>query len=99
VTFVTDDDSGSTVVLHVGQQLDVVLSQGTWDSPTSSGTSVRRLSYDGGYPTARPAHARFGATAAGNADVTAQSDAACFHTEPRCLMPTRQWLVHVQVKG
>jgi hypothetical protein len=95
---VTDDDSGATVHLTVGQHLRVRLSQGTWDPPVSSadGVVVRRKS-SGGYPTDQPVDATFDAVGRGSADVTAQSDAACFHTEPRCLMASRQWQVHVIV--
>ena len=95
---VTDDDSGSTVHLVVGQHLRVRLSQGTWDPPDSSNpASVNRRSSSGGYPSEQPVDAVFDAVAHGHADVTAQSDAACFHTQPRCLMATRQWQVSVLV--
>jgi hypothetical protein len=95
---VTDDDAGTTVRLRVGQRLRVRLSQGTWDPPVSSAERVvARRSSSGGYPTDQPVDATFGAVGNGTADVTAQSDAACFHTEPRCLMASRQWQVHVVV--
>jgi hypothetical protein len=95
---VTDNDSGSTVHLVVGQHLRVRLSQGTWDPPDSSNpASVTRRSNSGGYPSDQPVDALFDAVAHGQADVTAQSDAACFHTQPRCLMATRQWQVSVVV--
>jgi hypothetical protein len=95
---VTDDDSGSTVHLSVGQHLRVRLSSGTWDPPVSSadGVVVRRTS-SGGYPSDQPVDATFDAVGSGNADVTAQSDAACFHTEPRCMMASREWRVRVVV--
>jgi hypothetical protein len=95
---VTDDDSGSTVHLAVGQHLQVRLSQGTWDPPDSTdNVVVTRRSSTGGYPSDKPVDAVFDAVARGQADVTAQSDAACFHTQPRCLMATRQWQVSVVV--
>jgi hypothetical protein len=95
---VTDDDSGSTLHVRVGQRLRVRLSSGTWDPPVSSADSVvTRRSSNGGYPTDQPVDAVFDAVGRGAADVTAQSDAACFHTEPRCLMASRQWQVHVVV--
>ncbi|MCU1591170.1 MAG: Secreted cellulose-binding, family bacterial type [Frankiales bacterium] len=95
---VTDDDSGSTVHLTVGQHLRVRLSSGTWDPPVSSadGVVVRRTT-SGGYPSGQAVDATFDAVGHGSADVTAQSDAACFHTEPRCMMASRQWQVHVIV--
>jgi hypothetical protein len=95
---VTDDDSGTTVRLARGQHLRVRLAQGTWDPPVSSAEEVVvRRSSSGGYPTDQPVDATFEAVGAGRADVTAQSDAACFHTEPRCLMAQREWRVTVLV--
>lgn len=96
---VTDDDSGTTVRLALGQRLRVRLSRDTWDPPVSSadGVAVRRSS-SGGYPSDQPVDATFEAVGKGSADVTATSDAACFHTEPRCMMPQRQWSVHVTVR-
>jgi hypothetical protein len=95
---VTDNDSGTTVRLHRGQHLRVRLSSGTWDPPVSSsdGVVVRRSS-SGGYPSNDPVDATFHAVGNGTADVTAQSDASCFHTQPRCLMASRQWQVRVTV--
>lgn len=96
---VTDGANGSTVQLRVGQRLEVRLSQDTYDPPVSSAdTYLVRRSSTGGYPSAEPADAVFEAVAHGTADVTATTDAACFHTEPRCLMPTRLWVVHVTVR-
>jgi len=97
-TVVTDDSSGSTVRLRVGQRLRVRLSKDSYDPPTSSApASVVRRSSAGGYPSDQPVDAVFEAVKAGSADVTAQTDYTCFHTEPRCLRPTRQWTVHVIV--
>lgn len=96
---VTDEDRGATVRLARGQHLRVRLSSGTWDPPVSSadGVVVRRSSA-GGYPSDQPVDAVFEAVGSGSADVTAQSDAACFHTEPRCMMASRQWEVRVVVR-
>lgn len=95
---VTDEDSGTTVRLARGQHLRVRLSQGTWDPPTSSADAVVvRRSSTGGYPSDQPVDATFDAVGAGQADVTAQSDAACFHTEPRCMMAQHEWRVTVVV--
>jgi hypothetical protein len=86
------------VHLLVGQHLRVRLSQGTWDPPDTTDRAVAaRRSSTGGYPTDQPVDATFDAVGTGRADVTAQSDAACFHTQPRCLMATRQWQVTVVV--
>ncbi|GAC1445751.1 MAG: hypothetical protein NVS3B26_28360 [Mycobacteriales bacterium] len=95
---VTDGDSGMTVRLARGQHLRVRLSSGTWDPPVSSGDAVVvRRSSTGGYPTDQPVDATFDAVGPGSADITAQSDAACFHTQPRCMMASRQWQVRVTV--
>ena len=96
-TVVSDDASGSTVYLHVGQQLQVQLTHGTYDPPTSATGVLVRRSSTGGYPTTQPAMAVFEAVGQGTADVTATSDAACFHAQPRCLMPTHVWVVHVNI--
>ena len=95
---VTDDDSGKTVRLRIGQGLRVRLSKDSYDPPTSSADQivVRRTSA-GGYPSDQPVDAVFEARAAGSADVTAQTDYACFHTEPRCLRPSRVFTLHVIV--
>ena len=95
----TDTDTDKTVTLRSGQLLKVHLSNGTWDPPVSSAPGVaRRQSSTGGYPTSAPVDAVFKAVAAGAADLTATSDAACFHTSPPCMMPTRLWTVHVLVR-
>lgn len=95
--FARDADSGTTVHLRVGQRLQVQLTQDAYDPPVSSSTLLVRRSSSGGYPTGRPVNAVFEAVSRGTADVTATSDAACFHTQPRCMMPTRMWSVHVTV--
>lgn len=96
---VTVIDSGRTGTLRSGQFLKVHLSNGTWDPPVSSAPGVvQSQSSTGGYPTSAPVDAVFKAVAAGAADLTAASDAACFHTSPRCMMPTRLWTVHVLVR-
>lgn len=95
----TVTDTGKTVTLRSGQLLKVHLSSGTWDPPVSSAPGVvQRQSSTGGYPTSAPVDAVFKAVAAGAADLTATSDAACFHTSPRCMMATRLWTVHVLVR-
>lgn len=84
--------------LVVGQHLRVRLTSGTWDPPQSSAERVAvRRSTTGGYPTGQPVDATFDAVGRGTADVTTQSDAACFHTEPRCMMAQRGWRVTVVV--
>ena len=41
--------------------------------------------------------AQFSAVGIGTAQVTAAADAACFHTEPRCMMGQRTFAVTVHV--
>ena len=98
---VMDADSGQTVVLTVGEHLRVRLggTGTTWDPPTSSSSTVlpRRTS-TGGYPTGHPVDATFDAAVHGDADVSASSDAACFHTQPRCMMASRNWQIHIRVR-
>ncbi len=97
-TVVTDHDSGETVRLKVGQLLRVQLTQDSYARPVSSAEQiVVRRSSSGGYPSTPPVDAVFEAVGRGAADVTASTDYACFHAEPRCLRPTRQWTVHVLV--
>ena len=96
---VTQDDNGQTVRLTVGDRLRVRLTTGTWDPPVSGEPAVVvRRSSNGGYPSDQPVDAVFEAVATGRAEVTAQSDAACFHTEPRCMMASQLWQVHVLVR-
>ena len=84
--------------LAAGQRLRVRLARSTYDPPESSADRVVvRRSSSGGYPTDQPVDATFEAAANGSADVTAMSDAACFHTEPRCMMAQREWRVTIAV--
>ncbi len=95
---VTQDDDGQTVRLAVGDRLRVRLTTGTWAPPVSSEPAVViRRSTSGGYPSDQPVDAAFEALASGRAEVSAESDAACFHTEPRCMMAQQQWRVTVIV--
>jgi hypothetical protein len=91
-------DSGSTVVLRVGEYLRVEL-DAAYRQPTSSRRGVmKRTSATGGYPTGRRMVAVFRAVAVGRADVTSSTDYACLHTTPSCALPQQLWIVHVVVK-
>ena len=94
-----EDDSGRTIALRVGQQLRVTLGrQGQqWQPAQSSSAAVVRRSTQGGYPGSEPMVAVFEAQSRGQAQVSASTDLACFHTEPRCLAPQQQWSVTVTV--
>lgn len=86
--------------LHRGDTVEVSLpggAQGGYVRPTSSTDSLNRSSASGGYPSDQPARATFVAVKAGSADLSAQTDYTCLHSNPRCLPPQRQWIVHVIV--
>jgi hypothetical protein len=98
---VDQSDDGATVTLRVGQHLVLTLA-GSWTPPRaapSPGAVAAPLRTDTsrGYPVAPPATAQFSAVATGTAQVTALTDAACFHTSPRCLMAQRMFAVRVYV--
>jgi len=97
----TEADSGQTIRVRVGEQVNVELpggSGGGYHQPASSSDVMNRTAASGGYPTDQPARASFVATRAGTADLTAYDDFACLHTRPRCLPPQREWIVHVVVQ-
>jgi hypothetical protein len=92
-------ESNQTVRLHVGDKLKVHL-RTSFRPPTSSDRSViHRVHHSGGYPTSYDARATFKALAAGRADITSVTDAACLHSEPRCMLAQQNWIVHVIVKA
>ena len=96
-----EDDSGRTIHVSRGDVIRVRLpggSAGGYHKPrTSDRDVVRRTSASGGYPSDDDARARFVARRKGSADLTSYTDYRCLHTEPRCLPPQRQWVVHVIV--
>jgi hypothetical protein len=95
-TGLREENSGQTVHVRVGQAVDVRLPDG-YRPPTSTGDVMRRTDARGGYPTGLPAQARFLATRPGTADLTSITDFTCLHTTPACLLPQREWTVHVIV--
>jgi len=97
----TDADSGAVVYLRVGQQVIVVLTPDfmAWHPPTAAGTVLRRVSASGGFPGRQPARAVFLAVAPGTAVLTAESDTACLHAHPPCMVPQQLWQVTVRVSG
>jgi hypothetical protein len=91
-------ESNQTVRLHIGDKLKVHLGT-SFRRPTSSNRAViHRIRYSGGYPTSDDARATFKAMSAGRADITSTTDAACLHSEPRCMIAQQLWVVHVIVK-
>lgn len=94
----TDGDAGRTVNVSRGQHVEVRLDQGTYDPPdTSNKAVVNRRSSTGGYPSSEPAQGTFDAVGRGRATVSATTDAACLHTQPRCLIAQRTWSVTLVV--
>ena len=97
-----EDDSGRTIHVLVGDIVKVRLpggSNGGYHRPRTSDRDVlRRVSASGGYPSADDARATFRARAAGTADLTSYTDYTCLHTQPRCLPPQREWVVHIHVR-
>ena len=97
----TEASSGTTVRVRAGQSVHVSLPGGAfggYTQPASSSPSIaRRTAASGGYPTDQPAQATFLAVRPGTADLTAATDYTCLHSNPPCLPPQRQWLVHLVV--
>jgi hypothetical protein len=96
-----EDDSGRTIHVSIGDVVKVRLPGGSggYHRPrTSDRDVVRRTSASGGYPSDDDARARFRALAHGTVDLTSYTDYQCLHTEPRCLPPQREWVVHVVVR-
>jgi hypothetical protein len=87
--------------MRVGERINVALGREgqQWDQPTSDGPAVRRSAASGGYPSDQPARASFLAVSAGQAQLTATTDAACLHTQPRCMIAQRDWSVEIVVHG
>jgi hypothetical protein len=95
-------DTGVTVRLRAGQQVDVTLaSEGffSWHVPTATGAAVRRVSASGGYPGRQPARAAFLAVRPGGAVLDTINDTACLHAQPACLPAQQEWRVTVIVTG
>jgi hypothetical protein len=95
-----EQSSGHSVHLRIGQSIEVRLpggSAGGYAQPSASSNVVRRVLTAGGYPTALPVRTRFDAIRPGTAEVTSTTDYACIHTSPACLLPQRDWTVHVTV--
>jgi hypothetical protein len=92
----TEADAGTTIVLKVGESVEVSLGA-EYTPPSSDGPAVMRTSTSGGYPTGRPVRATFRAVQRGNADISSSTDYACLHVTPSCALPQQLWSVHVTV--
>lgn len=93
----TESDAGSTVHVHIGDQINVQLGPAFHQPVSSNSAVVQRASASGGYGTGQDARATFTALAKGTADLSSYDDYACLHTTPRCAIAQREWIVHVVV--
>ncbi|HLW16132.1 MAG TPA: hypothetical protein VKV69_02065 [Actinomycetota bacterium] len=91
-----ESDSGATINLRVGEIVTVSLPS-EYDTPNAQGDVLARTSSTGGYPTGKPLDAMFGADKVGRTDITSTTDYACLHAQPMCMIPQREWIVHVVV--
>lgn len=99
--YLTQSDTGRTIHVVVGDKISVRLpggSGGGYHRPRSSNeANVDRVWSTGGYPGDADAQANFIARHTGKADLTATTDYPCLHTNPRCEIAQRIWIVHVVV--
>ena len=95
-TTLTEEDSGSTVVLKVGESVRVTLSS-DYHQPEAQGSAVERRAASGGYPTSGPAIATFVAVARGSAELTSTTDYGCLHATPSCALPQQLWSARITV--
>lgn len=98
---VDQSNDGAAVTLRVGQYLVLTLA-GSWTPPRAATVpgavgSPLRTDASRGYPDSSPATAQFSAVAIGTAQITAVTDAACFHIRPPCRMAQRMFGVTVHV--
>lgn len=90
-------DHLSTVRLRVGDTLVVNLPSAYLPPWVAVGGVVVQRDVAGGYPTGQPLVARYIAAAAGQTDVTSQTDDPCNHLPTPCPSPTMRWTVHLIV--
>jgi hypothetical protein len=92
----TASDQGSTVLLLVGDTIDIDLS--TISSPFIVDDAVLRpVIANGGYPGSSSAEAVFRAVKAGNTSIVATANGSCPPTIPSCPHPATMWRVTVVV--
>lgn len=92
----TQDDSGTSLTLHSGDGVDVMLSGPAvyvWTEPVSSDAAVLEQVWGSSGVTAG---ADFLAVVPGTTTVTATGNPACY---PKCLAPSRSFRVTVTVTG
>lgn len=91
-----ESDSGATIRLKVGEIVKVSLPS-EYDTPNAQSDVMTRVSSTGGYPSGKPLEATFRAEGVGRTDITSSTDYACLHAQPMCMIPQREWIVHVVV--
>jgi hypothetical protein len=91
-----ESDSGATINLKVGEIVNISLPS-EYDTPNAQGDMLTRTGSTGGYPTGKQLEATFRADNVGRADITSTTDYACLHAQPMCMIPQREWIVHVVV--
>ena len=91
-----ESDSGATIRLKVGDPITVSLPS-EYDPPNAQSNVMTRVSSTGGYPTGKALEATFRADKVGRTDITSTTDYACLHAQPMCMIPQREWVVHVVV--
>lgn len=91
-----ESDSGATINLRVGEIVKVSLPP-EYDTPEAQSDVVTRVSSSGGYPSGKALEAVFRAARVGRTDITSSTDYACLHAQPMCMIPQREWIVHVVV--
>jgi hypothetical protein len=102
----TEEPWQGAVSAHLGQRLVVVLTNnglGGWTALKIDGSAIGRLGGSGSYDyrcQQSPAFAEFAVLQAqqlGTALLTSYGDAGCFHVQPACTMPQKQWTRTVTV--
>ena len=95
----TDADNGRTVTMGLGQRLRVELQHGGSDiwSDVVAENALHRFSIAVLHDRTRASFSAQSPTAGQH--VTATTDMACFHSEPACASPQRQWQVTVVIEN
>lgn len=92
---VTLNDQGKTLVLHVGQRFLLNLGEGyTWSPVVADQQVVSRVP---NISVIRGAQGIYEARAAGQTTLTATGDPPCRLSKPACMMPSRVFMLTIQV--
>jgi hypothetical protein len=102
----TEEPWQGAVSVHLGQRLVVALTNnglGGWTALKIDGSAIGLLGGSGSYDyrcQQSPPFAEFAVLQAqqlGTALLTSYGDAGCFHVQPACAMPQKQWTRTVTV--